>query len=246
MVQHKFLGLMRWEIEEYLSLPLLSFLVASAIIATLINYEFDQPFRQYTSMFYSSGTVLLILSLVAGAFFARSYAGSIGRGETKLMLSYPIKRSQLFFSKFTALFLVVFAIYIPVFSLHIYIDGVAAFGPMVFLALFGLLLQLMLACSVAIGISMVTKSEIMSILAVVLLLFGVDSVLGFRNILSAQGRVYYLFQYFGNQLYGMPPLGGLPVITANETLLAVLVPIVVFIVIIVGSFLYYTRFMEVD
>jgi len=244
--QHKFLGLMRWELEEYLSLPLLAFLVASAIIATLINYDFSAPYRQYTSLFYSSGTVLLILTLVTGAFFARSYAGSISRGETKLMLSYPIKRSQLFLSKFTALFLVAFAIYVPVFSVHIYIDGVAAYGPMILLSLFGLLLQLMLACSVAVGISMVTKSEIMSILASVLLLFGLDSVLGFRNILSAQGRVYYLFQYFGNQLYSTWPFGAEYAVTANETLLAVLVPVVVFVVLIAGSFLYFTRFLEVD
>lgn len=104
MAQHKFLGLMRWEIEEYLSLPLLIFLVASAIIATLSYTYFGAP-TPYYNLFYGSGTVLLILALVAGAFFARSYAGSIGRGETKLMLSYPIKRSQLFLSKFTALFL---------------------------------------------------------------------------------------------------------------------------------------------
>lgn len=245
MTQNKFFDLMRWEIEEYLSLPLLAFLVASAIIATLSYSGFDAPTRYY-NLCYGSGTVLLILALVTGAFFARSYAGSIGRGETKLMLSYPIKRSQLFLSKFTALFIVVFAIYIPVYSLHIYLDGLTAFDPMVFLALFGLLLELMLACSVAIGISMMTKSEIMSILATVLLLFGLDSVLGFQNILSAQGRIFYLLQYFGKQLYGTPPIPSSSVVTANETLLAVLVPIVVFVVLIVGSFLYFTRYMEVD
>ena len=247
MTQHKFLGLMRWEIEEYLSLPLLAFLVASAIIATLSYSGFGRGApTPYYSLFFGSGTVLLILALVAGAFFARSYAGSIGRGETKLMLSYPIKRSQLFLSKFTALFLVVFAIYIPVYSLHIYLDGLAAFDPMVFLTLFGLLLELMLACSVAVGISMVTKSEIMSILATVLLLFGLDSILGYNNILSAQGRVFYLLQYFGEQLHGTLPILGSPAVTANETLLAVLVPIVVFVVLIGGSFLYFTRYLEVD
>lgn len=245
MTQHKFLGLMRWEIEEYLSLPLLAFLVASAIIATLSYPGFGSP-TPYYNLFYGSGTVLLILALVAGAFFARSYAGSIGRGETKLMLSYPIKRSQLFLSKFTALFIVVFAIYIPVYSLHIYLDGLAAFDPMVFLALFGLLLELMLACSVAVGISMVTKSEIMSILATVLLLFGLDSVLGYNNILSAQGRLYYLLQYFGKQLHGTLPIPSSSAVTANETLLAVLVPIVLFVVLIGGSFLYFTRYLEID
>jgi ABC-type transport system involved in multi-copper enzyme maturation permease subunit len=245
MTQHTFLGLMRWEIEEYLSLPLLSFLVASAIIATLSYTAFGDP-TSYSSLFWGSGTVLLILALVAGAFFARSYAGSIGRGETKLMLSYPIKRSQLFLSKFAALFLVVFTIYIPVYTLHVYLDGIAVFDPMVFLTLFGLLLELMLACSVAVGVSMVTKNEIMSILATVLLLFGLDNILGAHHVLSAQGRVFYLLQYFGEQLHGTPPFLGEPAVTANDTLLAVLVPIVVFAILIAGSFVYFTRYLEVD
>jgi len=245
MGQHKFLGLMRWEIEEYLSLPLLAFLAASAVIATLSYTYFSAP-SPYYNLFWGSGTVLLILALVAGAFFARSYAGSIGRGETKLMLSYPVKRSALFLSKFTTLFLVVFVIYIPVYYLHVYIDGIAAFDPLVFLALFGLLLELMLACSVAIGISIVTKSEIMSILATVLLLFGLDSILGWNNVLSAQGRVYYLLQYFGEQLHGTLPIPSTYGVTADGTLLAVLLPIIVFAVLIGGSYLYFTRVMEVD
>ena len=144
MAQHKFLGLMRWELEENLNLPLLAFLVASAIVATMVNYNFGSPYREYTRLYYSSGTVFLISSLVAGAFFARSFAGSIGRGTTKIVLSYPIKRSQLFLSKFLALFLVISAIYLPVFSVHVYVDGLAAFGPMVLLSLLGLLLQLSL------------------------------------------------------------------------------------------------------
>jgi ABC-type transport system involved in multi-copper enzyme maturation permease subunit len=245
MVQHRFLGLMRWELEEYLSLPLLAFLAASAIIATL-SYTYFSPPSPYYNLFWGSGTVLLILALVAGAFFARSYAGSIGRGETKLMLSYPVKRSELFLSKFTALFLVVFAMYVPVYYLHVYIDGMVAFDPPVFLALFGLLLELMLASSVAVGISMVTKSEIMSILAAVLLLFGLDNILEYSNLLSAQGRVYHLLQYFGMQLHGTLPIPSSSGVTANDTLLAVLVPIVAFVVLIGGSYLYFTRVMEVD
>jgi ABC-type transport system involved in multi-copper enzyme maturation permease subunit len=246
LAQHKFLGLMRWELEENLSLPLLAFLVASAIIATMVNYHFGQSYREYTRLYYSSGTVLLISSLVAGAFFARSFAGSIGRGTTKIMLSYPIKRSQLFLSKFIALFLVISVIYLPVFCVHVYVDGLAAFGPMILLSLFGLLLQLMLTCSVAVGISLLTKSEVVSILATVLLLFGLDSILGMWDPLSAQGRLFHLFQYFGNELYGTLPFGGRDAVTADATLLAVLVPVVVFVVLIVGSFVYFTRFMEVD
>ncbi len=247
MAQHRFLGLMRWELEEYLSLPLLAFLVVSSVIATLSYSGFGNGApTPYANLLGGSATVLLILGLVSGAFFARSYAGSIGKGETKLMLSYPIKRSQLFLSKFAALFIVIFVIYVPMYYLRFYLDGLAAFEPLVFLTLFGLLLELMLACSVAVGISMVTKSEIMSILATVLLLFGLDSILGDKNILSAQGRVFYLLQYSGEQLHGTLPIISYPAVTANDTMLAVLVPLVVFAVLIGGSYLYFTRYLEVD
>lgn len=247
MDEHKkFMGLIRWELEEYLSLPVIAFLVASAIIAVLIQPGHSIPHPQYANLYYGSGTVLLILTMVAGAFFARSYAGSLGRGETKLMLSYPIERWQIFISKFTVMFLTVLVIYTGAFSMHVYLDGLSIFEPMFALSLLSFLLQLMLACSIAIGVSMVTKSEIMSILAAVLLLFGVDSVAGAQNLLSAQGREFYILQYFGRQIYGVYPFGDNSIVTAADVLVAILVPIVVFCMLIIGSFLYFSRFMEVD
>jgi ABC-type transport system involved in multi-copper enzyme maturation permease subunit len=247
MTQHTFLNLMRWELEEYLSLPLLSFLIASAIIATLSNSGNSRMEAvPYGNLLWGSATVLLVLGLVAGALFARSYAGSISRGEVKLMLSYPVKRSELFFSKLTALFLVVSAIYIPMYTVHVYLDNIAAFSPLVFVTLFGLLLELMLTCSVAVGISMLTKNAMMSIVTTVLLLFGLDNILGSRHILSAQGRVFYLLQYFTEQLHGTPLILGDRIVTTNEMLLAALVPIAVFAVLIGGSFVYFTRYLEVD
>ena len=242
----KFFGLIRWELEEYLSLPVLAFLIASAIIAVLVQSGHSMPHPQYANLHYGSGTVLLILTMVAGAFFARSYAGSIGRGETKLMLSYPIKRWHLFLSKFTAMFMTIFVIYTAAFSLHLYLDGLSIFEPMFFLSLLSFLLQLMLACSIAIGVSMVTKSEIMSILAAVLLLFGIDNVVGTQNYLSAQGREFYIFQYFGKQIYGAFPFGDNNIVIATDVSVAILVPIAIFCVLIMGSFLYFSRFMEVD
>lgn len=246
MAERKFFGLIRWELEEYLSLPVLAFLIASAIIAVLIQPGHSLPHPQYANLHYGSGTVLLILTMVAGAFFARSYAGSLGRGEIKLMLSYPIKRWQLFLSKFTAMFLTIFIIYTIAFSLHIYLDGLSLFEPMFFLSLFSFLLQLMLACSIAIAVSMVTRSEIMSILAAVLLLLGVDNVVGTQSYLSAQGREFHIFQYFGKRIYGSCPFGDNNVVTATDVSIAILFPIAVFSVLISLSFLYFTRFMEVD
>jgi ABC-type transport system involved in multi-copper enzyme maturation permease subunit len=246
MAPHKFLELMRWEFEEYFSFPLLVFLVASAIVAVLFDFGNSSPHRYYTVLYYSSDTVFLILTVVAGVFFARSYAGSIGRGETKVMLSYPIKRSQLFLAKFTALFTVIFGIYASAFSAHIYIDGLTAYLPMILLSFFALLLQLMLVCSVAIAVSMVTKSELMSILSAVMLLTGINTVFGYSSYLTSRGRLFSIFQYFGKQLYDTWPLGDNQIVTANEVCVAILVPLAVFSILIAGSFLYFSRYMEVD
>jgi hypothetical protein len=144
------------------------------------------------------------------------------------------------------LFTVIFGIYASAFSVHIYIDGLTGYLPMVFLAMFSLLLQLMLICSVAIAVSMITKSEIMSILSAIMLISGIDTIGGYSSCLSARGRLYNIFQYFGNQLYGMYPFGDNQIVTASDVGIAVFVPLAVFLILTVGSFLYFTRYMEVD
>ncbi|HDQ05927.1 MAG TPA: hypothetical protein ENN36_04290, partial [Candidatus Bathyarchaeota archaeon] len=224
-----FFSLIRWEIEEYVNLPVLAFLIASAIIAVLAtNTPHILPGFNYVNLYYGSGTVFVILTIVAGAFFSRSFAGSIGRGEVKLMLSYPIKRWQLFLSKFTAIFLVVFVIYGSTYSLHLYLDALSLFEPMFYLSLFAFLLQLMLACAVSVAVSLVTKNEVMSILTTVLLLLGIDSVAS-SSYLSAQGRFQFLFQYFGELTHGSLPFGDNLMVTAEDITVAVTVPVMIFV-----------------
>jgi ABC-type transport system involved in multi-copper enzyme maturation permease subunit len=248
MAQHTFLSLIRWELDEYLSLPVLAFLVASAIIAVLAQPSTVSsiPDFAYVNLYNGSGTVMLIMTIGAGAFFARTYAGSISRGETKLMLSYPIKRWQLFFSKFAAMFLIIFVIYGVAYSMHFYLDSLSLSEPLFYVTLLSFLLQLMVACSFSIAVSMITKSEIMSILAAVLLLMGMDSVIGTDGFLSAQGRLYYMFQYFGALVHGNPPFGDRFIVTSTDVNLAVLFPVTAFVLLLVGSYVYFTHYMEVD
>lgn len=242
-----FIRLIRWELEEYLSLPVLSFIIASAILAVLVQASSGfLPGSNYVNLYHGSGTVFMILTLVAGAFFSRSFAGSLGRGELKVLLSYPIKRWQLFLSKVTALFVVIFVIYSTAYSMHLYLDGISLFEPMFYLTLFAFLLQLMLACGVSVAVSMVTKNEIMSMMASVLLLLGIDNVAGTQNYLSSQGRFRFLFQYFGELTHGAPPLGNELIVTADDIVIVVSIPVLVFVVLLFLSFVYFTRIMEVD
>jgi ABC-type transport system involved in multi-copper enzyme maturation permease subunit len=247
MHRPRFIRLLRWEIKEYLSLPILIFLIASAIIAVLtMNSSNVNADRNYINLYEGSGTVFIILTLIASAFFSRIFAGSIGRGEVKLMLSYPIKRWHLFISKFTAMFLTVFAIYSLVFSFHLYLSALSIFEPMFYLSLFAFFLQLLLACGVSVAISMVTKNEVMSLLAAVIMLLGIDNLVGYQSYVSAEGRFRFLFQYFGELTHGSLPFGKDFVVNSGDIVVAILLPVSIFVLSLIFSFTYFTRVMEVD
>ncbi len=241
------LNLVRWELEEYTSVYVLAFLIASAIIAVLAqSLAVRAPENVYINLYYESSTVLLFLTFSAAAFYARSFAGSAGRGEVKMLLSYPIMRWQIFISKFVTNFLVIFGVYGTVYSLHMYLDALSPFEPMFYLSLFGFLLQLMLSCSISVAISLATKNEIMSFLSTVLLLFGLDSVAGGLNVLSGQGRFMFLFGYFGKLTHIYPPFGTNFIVGLNDVGMAIAIPVSIFVFLIVLSFTYFVRIMEVD
>jgi ABC-type transport system involved in multi-copper enzyme maturation permease subunit len=245
MGQRSFFDLLRWELSAYLSLPVFVFLLASAIIAVLavpLNILGDN----YVSLYNGSGMIFVILPLVTSALFSRSFAGGLGHGEVKLMLSYPVKRWQLFLSKFLAMFLPIFGLYGGVYCLHLYLDSLSVFEPMFYLSLFAFLLQLMFACAISVAVSIVTQSEVIAILAAVLLLFGIDSLGGDGSYLSGHGRFRFLFQYFGGLTHGSLPFDPDFVVTSSDVAVAILVPVLVFAVLIAVSFVYFARRLEVD
>lgn len=247
MQKGNFFSLIHWELEEYLTLPVIAFIIVSAIFALLTHTtSIISKADSYLNLYYGSGTVFLFLTFVAGALFSRSFAGSIARGEIKLLLSYPVKRWKVFVSKFTAMFVVIFAIYGVTFSLHIYLDVLSPFEPLVYLSLFAFLLQLMLSSVISITFSLVTKNEIMSVIASVLLLLGIENVVGTQNYLSAQGRFKFLFAYFSELIRNVKPFGDNFLFTTNDVVMAILVPVLIFALLFILSFVYYTYFMEID
>ena len=247
MVFKNFVNLIRLELDNYLNLSVFIFLMASAIIAVLFQVtENILPANNYINLYSESGTVFIALTLVASAFLSHSFSGSITRHEVKLLLSYPIKRWQLFMSKFAAMFITIFTIYSFAYSLHLFIDKLSIFEPMFYLSLFAFLIHLLLVCAVSVTISLVTKNEIMSILASILLLLGLDSLAGNSAYLSGQGRFQYLFQYFGVVTHGSLPFGDSIVVTQDAVLGVILVPLSIFALLFFFSFVYFTRIMEID
>jgi ABC-type transport system involved in multi-copper enzyme maturation permease subunit len=246
MVVKTFGDLVRWELNEYLSLPMFAFIVVSAIFATLFQNSGVSVEGGYVLLFYGSNLVFFVMTLVAGAFFSRSFGGSVGKGEIKLLLSYPIKRWHIFLSKFVALFAVIFVVYCVAYSIDLYLFGLTLFEPMFYLTLFAFLLQLLLVCGVSISVSMITKNEVMSMMASLLLLLGINNLVGVDSGFSAQGRLRYLFQYFGRQIYGVLPFGDGLVITFGDVVMSIMVPLLVFAILLILSFVYFNYFMDVD
>ncbi len=235
-----------WEIENHLSLPVLSLIVASAILAVLVqSTTITKSIHDYSDLTTGANTIFLILTLVMCTLFSHSFAGSFGRGDLKRMLSYPVKRWQIFVSKVLALNLIIFGIYASAYSMNLYINAISLLEPMFYVSLFTIFLQLLFVCAISVGISMIAKSELISIVVSFLLIFGLDNSF-YSSIFSSMGRFSNIFGYFeqithpgGRSVSLIPP-------TFEEFTGAIAFPLLTAVVTLVIVFVYFTRKMEVD
>lgn len=243
-----FSRLVLWEIEGCLSLPILSLIVASAIIAVLVQSSSPRDFaNSYINLYDGTSIIFLILALVASTLFSHSFAGNIGNGGLKRMLSYPVRRWQVFLSKVIATTLIVFGAYASAFSLNLYLSSLSPLEPLFYVSLFTMFLHLLLVCTVSIGISLLTGSEIMSTLVSFLLVLGLDNAFDFRSYFSSQGRFTYIFGYFEQLTHpdSFFMLTNAPV-TVEEVAISIAIPILVATVGLTTAFIYFTRKMEID
>jgi ABC-type transport system involved in multi-copper enzyme maturation permease subunit len=238
---------MRWELEEYMSFPILEIFIVVAIysILTMPSLEFLSD-KTYSNLHWGIQNVFLFLIFAVSAIFARSFAGSFVKGEIKLLLSYPVKRWQLFLSKFVSLFLVVFVVYCAVFSVQIYLQVLSPFEPMFYVSLLGLLLQMFLFCSITVCLSLLVKNEIISILLSILFLYGLEGIVSAGSYWSYTGRFKFLFGYFGIMTHGELPSGLMNNPTIENVVIAIIIPIVISTFLLILSLTYFTRVMEID
>lgn len=242
-----FTELMRWELEEYTSFPMLEILILVAVYSILTMPIGEiLSVKSYSNLHWGIQTVFLFLIFGVGAVFSRSFSGSFAKGETKLLLSYPVKRWQLFLSKFTALFLVLLAVYGAVFFAQVYLLSLSLFEPMLYVSLLGLLLQLVLFSAVTIVLSLTVKNEIISILASILLLYGLESMSSGGSYWSSTGRFKILFGYFGILTHGELPSGLMTIPSLEDAVAAVSIPLGLSAILLILSLLYFTRVMEID
>ena len=241
--------LLTWELEEYLAFPILEIVIIIAVFTVLSPAIIEtSATRSYSNLLSGIQPVFLFLIFVAGALFCHSFAGSLSKGETKLILSYPVQRSHLFLSKFIALFTVIFAVYAGVFALQIYLLALSPFEPLLYASLLFLALQLLLVCAISTALSIITKNEMLSILVSALLLFGIENIAARISLVSFTGRFTNGFAFVSQQVHGILPLGaGVSAApTMGDALLSLFLTIGISAFLLVFSYVYYTRKMEID
>jgi len=245
----KFGKLIAFELEEYMAFPIPEMLVLIAVYSILspplIEYS---PAGSYVNLVAGVENVFLFLIFASGAIFCRSFAGSLAKGETKLLLSYPVERKRLFISKFTALFTIFLIVYLAVFSIQVYLQVLSPFEPLFYISLSSIVLQLLLVCTITTAFSLLVRNEIIAILGSILLLFGLESLAGSTSILSSAGRFRTVFAYFSQSTHGSLPsgIGFLTVPSTLTAICAILIPIAISAVLLCFSYAYYTKKMEID
>jgi ABC-type transport system involved in multi-copper enzyme maturation permease subunit len=234
--------LLVWELEECFAFPMLEVILIIAVLTVLTPAITEvSPVFSYDNLTAGIQTIFLFIIFIAGVLFCHSYAGSISRGETKMVLSYPVQRGKLFLAKFIALFTVLSVVYIGVFAFQIYLLALNPFEPMFYVSLLLLMLQLLLVCSISTVLSVVTKNEVLSILASALLLFGIESIASSGSLATFTGRFTTGFTFIRQYVHG-----GLSSIPLIDGLFSVFVVGGLSVLLLVFSYVYFTRKMEID
>jgi ABC-type transport system involved in multi-copper enzyme maturation permease subunit len=234
--------LLVWELEECFAFPMLEVILVIAVLTVLTPAIIEvSPASSYVNLTSGIQPIFLFLIFITGVLFCHSYAGGISRGETKMVLSYPVQRGKLFLAKFIALFAVLSIVYIGVFALQIPLLALNPFEPMFYASVLLVILQLSLVCTISTALSIVTKNEVLSILASALLLFGIESIASSESLVSFTGRFTTGFAFARQYVYGGS--SSTPLI---DGMFSVFVVAGISVLMFVFSFVYFTRKMEID
>jgi ABC-type transport system involved in multi-copper enzyme maturation permease subunit len=243
-----FARLILWELEEYWDFPILEIVTAAALF-TILNWSFTFMMAEYryqvlggpgptSPIFFTS----FFLCITAGAVFSHTFAGSISKDETKMLLSFPVKKWWLFLSKFATNLLMFLIIYAVALSINIPLLSLNPFEPMLYVAFGSILLQLAFLCSIAMFLSLMTKNEVASILASVLLTLGIEIFGASRNnSLAFIIRHDITFRYFEQVFHNTATE-----VAFQDALMALVPTVLISVLLLVLSFLYFNYMMELD
>ena len=103
------------------------------------------------------------------------------------------------------------------------------------------MLQLFLVCTISTALSLVTKNQVLSILASALLLLGIESMAYGGSFVTFTGRFTIGFNFVRQCVYG-----DLYSVSVSDVLVSTFVVLGVSFLLFVFSYVYFTRKMEID
>lgn len=234
-----------WEIEEYWRFPILELLLSVAVFLSLGHFEGSGtllPEHSYRQLGMGTSFLFFFQIFSVAIVFSHSIAGSIERGIMKEILSCPVERWRVLFSKFIVNFLMLFAIYVVALYLNLPILSISLLEPMFYAVLIILFLQTMWMCAIALGLSLTVKSEVTSILATVFLFIGIEFIPDSKNYLSFIRRASIIFNYFEQSTRSYIQHQ----VTFLEFCLAMFSPIAISGIILALSLAYFNYIMQID
>jgi hypothetical protein len=145
-----------------------------------------------------------------------------------------------------ALNLIIFGIYASAYAMNLYINAISLLEPMFYVSLFTIFLQLLFVCAISVGISMIAKSELISIVVSFLLIFGLDNSFNFNDIFTSIGRFSNIFGYFEQITHPGGHYASPIAVTFEQFTGSIVFPLLTAVVVLGIVFVYFTRKMEVD
>jgi ABC-type transport system involved in multi-copper enzyme maturation permease subunit len=236
--------LMVLEFEGYWSFPVLE-LVLFAGLLSILNASIS-PLNRYTELnrgIYGLGILFQIL--IIGILVPRSFAGSLSRREIAVLLSYPVNRWAVLSSKILTSFLTFFAVLALAILIDIPLMSLSFFEPAPYILMAVVAIQVLFLCTLAMFISLMLKSEIVSIFVFLLLMLGLEF-----NPMASSGAFSYLtqirsnnvmFQYLTSIFYNQNSQ-----FTFRDFGTALGFPLLASLLLITFSFIYFQKMMQID
>lgn len=237
-----------WEFEAYWGFPFLEIVLSIAIISGLSYYSgfvnVESKCREFGWALYQTYTQLIMIFAV-GVSYSRSFADSINSKVMTVLLSYPLRRWEVFLSKFTTNLLSVYVIFGSNVIFNALLFDMNLLDSALYISLLILFVRSIFLCTVAMTVALVARQEAISILGSVLLLYGLEFATAileppYPYLSMARGGAL-MFDY----LIGSLCLGASNV-AFQDFLLAFLFPVVVSSILLSAGLIYFQHMMQLD
>jgi len=181
----RFTRLLIMETENVWRFPTLEIMIAIGIINALRQPNPLLPTIEYfrTAQYVANpgwGTSTFFLIFLIPVLVARSFAKGLSGTETRVMLSYPIKRWETLLSKLLIVLLPTLAIFSTVFLLSaFYLFQLPTLNPLPYSLLLSLLLPMLFLTALSFSLSLIAKDELKTVLFSLFIILSLESSLDY-------------------------------------------------------------------